>query len=72
MKVKELINQLKQLDQQAEVVTQEYTGCLCTIQDLTHVIFHTKGSKICYWDDSTYTKSVSDNGICKTNVVYLR
>lgn len=71
MKVKELIKKLKDMDPEANVVSQEYTGCNHTIHDVDQVTFIDVNGKVPGWDDSSNSKAVNDKGFCKTKVVYI-
>lgn len=71
MKVKDLIKKLEQMDPEANVVSQEYTGCYHTIHDVEEIQQFEIKSKICKWDGSSNSKAIDKNGFCKTKVVYL-
>lgn len=71
MKVKELIKLLEQEDQEAEAVSQEYTGGCHAIHDIDVVQFCEKGTQVHGWDLQSDTNSVNKEGKCKRNVVYI-
>lgn len=72
MKVKDLIEKLKKLDQEAIVVSQEYDGGCHTIHDIAKIIEHNEGQQIYRWDLSSASDSVDDEtGMCITKVVYI-
>ncbi len=72
MKVKELIKLLKKMDQEAYVVSQEYTGCHHTIHDIQTVIEHAENETVTRWDGSTTSNTIeSKTGRCKRPVVYI-
>ena len=71
MKVKDLIKELMQMDQEASVVSQEYTGGDHSIHDIGEVIPHSKGDLIAGWDNSSHSDVVDEQGKCKRSVVYI-
>ena len=71
MKVKELIKKLQELDQEAHVVSREYTGGYHSIHDVIIIEQQNKDNRIDYWDGDSDSDFVDSLGICKENVVYI-
>lgn len=71
MKVKDLIEILKKIDQDAEIVSKEYTGCNHSIHDVESIVFCEKGSRVQGWDDSSHSDNVDKKGKCLKNVVFI-
>lgn len=72
MKVKELVKLLKEMDQEATVISKEYQGWSHSIHEAKHVVQFKEKETVTFFENHSSVSSVCPKtGMAKRSVVYI-